>query len=201
MDKCLKFDAHINKIFKNCMYHLRNIFKIRRYLTTEACKLLIHALVTSRLDYCNSLLYGCNKSSVHCLQLIQNYAARLIYKVPKFYHITPYLKDLHWLPVHARIKFKILTIVFKCIHGNGPSYLSDLTCRKTVKRPGLRSQLGLLLEVPRTVSRATLSKADGAFSIARPKLWNDLPAPIQNCTRFDIFKFKLQTFQFRNTLN
>ena len=120
MDQHLKLDRHVNKIFKVCMFHLRNISKIRRFLTTEACKLLIHALVTSRLDYCNSVLYGCNQSILQRLQLLQNYAARLVYRIPKFCHITPYLKDLHWLPVQARIQLKLLSIVFKCIHGTGP---------------------------------------------------------------------------------
>ena len=114
------------------------ISKIRRFLTTEACKLLIHALVTFRLDYCNSIIYCCNQSILQRLQLIQNYAARLVYRIPKFSHITPYLMDLHWLPVQARIQFKLLSIVFKCIHGTGPQYLSELLCRRTT-RPGLRS--------------------------------------------------------------
>ena len=72
MDQHLKLDMHVNKVFKVCMFHLRNISKIRRFLTTEACKLLIHALVTSRLDYCNSILYACNQSILQHLQLLQN---------------------------------------------------------------------------------------------------------------------------------
>ena len=106
IDQHLKLDRHVNKI--------------RRFLTTEACKLLIHALVTSRLDYYNSILYGCNQSILQRLQLLQNYAARLVSRIPKFCHITPSLKDLHWLPVQGRIQFKLLSIVFKCIHGTGP---------------------------------------------------------------------------------
>ena len=78
-----------NKIFKVCMFHLRNISKIRRFLTIEACKLLVHAFVTLRLDYCNSVLYGCKQSVLKRLQLLQNYFARLVYKTPKFSHITP----------------------------------------------------------------------------------------------------------------
>ena len=108
MDQHLKLDRHVNKVFKVCMFHLRNISKIRRFRTTEPCKLLIHALVTSRLDYCNSILYDCNQSILQRLQLLQNYAARLVYRIPKFCHITPYPKDLHWLPVQARIQFKLL---------------------------------------------------------------------------------------------
>ena len=196
MDQYLKLDRHANKAFKVRMFHLRNISKIRRSLTTEACKLLIHALVTSRLDYCNSILYGCNQSTLQRLQLLQNYTARLVYRIPKFCHITPYLKDLHWLPVQARIQFKLLSIVYKCIHGNGPQYLSELLCRRTT-RPGLRSANFFKLYIPRTQSRAERSTADRAFSISGPKLWNQLPASIQNSCSLDVFKSRLKTFLFK----
>ena len=196
MDQHLNLDRQANKIFKLCMFHLRNISKIRRFLTTEACKLLVHALVTSRLDYCNSILYGCNQSVLKRLQLLQNYAARLVHKIPKFSHITPYLKDLHWLPVEARIQFKLLTIVFKCLHGTGPHYLTELLCRRTT-RPGLRSANALQLTVPKTKSRAERSNADRAFSIAGPKLWNQLPVVIKNSSSLDVFKSRLKTFYFK----
>ena len=190
MNQHLKLDRHVNKVFKVCMFHLRNISKIRRFLTTVFCKLLIHALVTSRLDYCNSILCGCNQSILQRLQFLQNYAARLVYRIPKFCHITPYLKDLHWLPVQARIQFKLLSIVFKCIHGTGPHYLLELLCRRTM-RPGLRSAYSFKLYSPRTQSRAERSTADRAFSISGPKLWNQLPASIQNNCSLDVFKFRL----------
>ena len=84
IDQHMKLNAHVNKVMKGCLYHLRNISKIRKYLSTDAAKSLIHALVTSRLDCCNSLLYGCKKSSIQCLQRLQNYAARVICKVSKY---------------------------------------------------------------------------------------------------------------------
>ena len=178
------------------MFHLRSISKIRHSLTTEACKLLINALITSRLDYCNSILYSCNQSILQRLQLLQNYAARLVYRIPKFCHITPYLKDLH-LPVQARIQFKLLSIVFKCIHGTGPQYLSKLLCRRTT-RHGLRSANSFKLYIPRTQSRAGRSTADRAFSISGPKQWNQLPDSIQNSCSLDVFKSRLKTFLFKN---
>ena len=116
--------------------------------------------------------------------------------IPKFCHITPYLQDLHWLPVQARIQFKLLTIVFKCIHGNGPQYLSELLCRK-MTRPGLRSANSLILCIPRTLSRAEQSTADRSFSISGPKLWNQLPVSIQNSCSLDDFKSRLKTFLFK----
>ena len=190
--------GHVNKVFKVCMFHLRTISKIRRFLTIEACKLLIHALVTSRLDYCNSILYGCNQSVLQRLQLLQNYAARLVYKIPKFCHITPYLKDLHWLPVQARIQFKLLTIVFKCIHGNGPQYLSELPLpQNDAPWPKIR-KLHHTLHSQNTIKGGT-KHGDRSFSISGPKLWNQLPVSIQNSCSLDVFKSRLKTFLFKNT--
>ena len=123
-DEQLKLDGHVNKIIKTCFYHLRNIFKIRKYLSIGATKSLVHALVTSRLDYCNSLLYGYKMSSIKRFQRIQNYSARAICKIAKYDHISPVLKQLHWLPVKARIEHE-LSIVLYCtvlfcivIHGH-----------------------------------------------------------------------------------
>ena len=104
--------------------------------------------------------------------------------------------DLHWLPVEARIQFKLLTIVFKCLHGTGPHYLTELLCRRTT-RPGLRSANALQLTVPKTKSRAERSNADRAFSIAGPKLWNQLPVVIKNSSSLDVFKSRLKTFYFK----
>ena len=115
IDEQLKLGGHVNKIIKTCFYHLRNIFKIRKYLSIDATKSLVHALVTSRLDYCNSLLYGCKTSSIKRLQRIQNYSARAICKIAKYDHISPVLKQLHWLPVKARIEHKLLTLTFKAV--------------------------------------------------------------------------------------
>ena len=113
-----KLNVHVNKVMKGCLYHLRNISKICKYLCTDATKSLIHTLVTSCLDWCNLLLYGCKKSSIQCLhvQRLQNYATRVICKVCKYDRIAPILKELHWLPVQARIEYKLLTLTFKCVH-------------------------------------------------------------------------------------
>ena len=139
-------------VMKGCLYHLRNISKIRKYLSTDAAKSLVHALVTSRFDCCNSLLYGCKKSSIQCLQRLQNYAARVICKVSKYDHITPILKELHWLPVQARIEYKLLTLIL----------------RRVASRPGLRSLNNISSFVPKTISRADKRTADRALSLSAP---------------------------------
>ena len=98
-------------------------------------------------------------------------------------------------PVQARIQFKLLSIVFKCIHGTGPQNLSELLCRRTT-RPGLRSANSFKLYIPRTQSRAERSTADRAFSTSGPKLWNQLPASIQNSCSLDVFKSRLFIQEF-----
>ena len=92
-----------------CAYfHLHNIRRISKYLDQESLLTLTHAFSTSRLDYCNSLLYGAPVTQIEKLQRIQNAAARLITRSPKFCHMGPILRQLHWLPIRSRIHHKIL---------------------------------------------------------------------------------------------
>ena len=114
----MNFHEQVNKLCKTSFYFLYNIRKIRKYLTKEVTATLVHALVISRLDYCNSLMYGHYQliKSLNYREYVQNSAARLVYMVPKFVHISPLLKELHCLPVKYRIEFKILTLTFQGIH-------------------------------------------------------------------------------------
>ena len=123
LDNTLSMDSHISQVCRSASYHLRRIGAVRRYLTTDAAKSMVNGLITSRLDYCNALLVGLPKSSTNRLQRIQNTAARIITRTPKRQHITPVLAELHWLPVTARIEFKILLYVFKAVTGTAPGYL------------------------------------------------------------------------------
>ena len=106
--------------------------------------------MTSHPDYCNSLLSGVPQYQLNCLQKILNAAARLVCLVPKFDHLTPYLIDLHWLPVEFWIKFKVLTFVFKAFNGVAPRYFSDLIRKTSSPRSALRSNDLTLLVMPRT---------------------------------------------------
>ena len=118
--------AHVSKAVKSANYHLRNIGRIRKYLTAESSKSAVISLVTSRFDYCNGLICGIPKELICKLQREQNNAARVITLTKKHDHITPVLKELHWLPVRKRIEFKILLLAYKCLHGTAPSYLREL---------------------------------------------------------------------------
>ena len=125
MDPHLTFDSHIKHICKTSFFHLRNIARLRPTLTLPVAERLIHAFVSSKLDYCNALLFGLPNKSIQKLQYIQNSAARILLRVRKYEHITPILHSLHWLPVASRIDYKVCLLTHQCIHGNAPSYLKE----------------------------------------------------------------------------
>ena len=108
-------------------------------------KSIVQAIIMSRLDYCNGLLYGTPAVHLGKLQRLQNAAARLVCTVSRYDHITPSLISLHWLPVTHRIEFKIAMLVHKCIYGVAPQYLLDLIKIKVSSRYQLRSYWGILL--------------------------------------------------------
>ena len=184
----------ISHICKNGYFSLYKIGKIRKLLDKACTEKLIHAFVTSRLDYCNGLLYGIPKYQIDRLQSLQNAAARLVSCTRKFDHITPVLYDLHWLPVEARINFKILLITFKIINHVAPLYLSDLISIYVPTR-NLRSAEKLLLVQPR--GNFNRSYGQRAFSVCSPSLWNSLPFEMRNIMTVDIFKRSLKTYLFR----
>ena len=107
-DRNLTFDAEITKTCCTCYYHLHNIRTIRKYLTLDSTRCLVHVPVMGHVDYCNSLLYGLPRNNINKLQRLQNMAARLITNTLRFCHITTVLCQLHWLPIGVRIKFKVI---------------------------------------------------------------------------------------------
>ena len=178
LDRNLSMDAHITRTCSTAFYYLYNIRRIRPYLSRQTTEILVHAFITSRLDYCNSLFYGIPSYQLHKLQRIQNAAARLIFRESKFCHITPLQRLLHWLRVKQRIQFMILLLNFRAIHGSSPQYIMDLITVKEPTRYCLRSQNSITLMRPRGKFLETLG--DRSFSAAAPKVWNSLPAEIRN---------------------
>ena len=148
-DQTASLDGHVKSVCKSALFHLRNIAKIREYLNVESTKSLLHAFVTCRLDNCNSLLIGSPSFLIQKLQRIQNCTARLVTGQPKFAHVTPILKELHWLPIEQRVAFKVLLLAYKGLNGLAPKYISDMLVRYTPCRV-LRSSDRHLLNVPKT---------------------------------------------------
>ena len=135
------------------------------------------------------------RSLISKLQRVQNAAAQLVMDVPKYSHITPVLHELHWLPVHARIQFKVLLFAFKAIHDLAPSYIKDLIEIKSKSSFNLRSNSGILLEPP--IGKMLTTLGARSFHAAAPQLWNSLPLNIRSLTSIDIFKKSLKTYLFR----
>ena len=129
IDSDLSYHQHISKVIQTSYLHIRQIRKIRHSLDLISAVLLGNSLVSSRLDFCNSLFYGLPKSSLKRLQCVQNTLARVVISSCKKYdHIQPVLHQLHWLPVDKRIEFKIATLTYKVLETSQPSYLSASLC-------------------------------------------------------------------------
>lgn len=193
LDAHLSMEAQVNSVCRSMNYHLRNIRKIRPLITQPIAAQLVHSLISSRLDYCNSLLYGIPDSLLSRLQRVQNTAARIVSRCPRASHITPVLEELHWLPVRARIQFKILLLTYKCVHGLAPQYLCELITPYSNVR-SLRSNTQLLLNVPKSRLRTS---GDRAFCVAAPTEWNKLPIEIKMSDTVSCFKGLLKTHLYK----
>ena len=196
LDNQLKMSEQVSSLCRSCFFQLRQIRTIRRSLTSDSTKTLVNAFVNSRLDYCNSLLYGIGEGLMDRLQRVQNAAARLVSGAKKYDHITPIMMDLHWLPIRRRVTFKVATLVYKCLHGCAPVYLAD-DCVAVSSIPGrrfLRSAAHLELTVPRT---RTMTSGPRAFPVCGPTVWNSLPCTLRSPElSYNCFRKKLKTELF-----
>ena len=191
MDSQMSLESHINDLRKRCYYNIRRIWNIRSCLNEEATKSLVHALVISKLDYCNAILVNLPTTILSRLQRIQNACARLIKLAPRDASITDILIELHWLPIKERCEYKVMTIVYKALHGQSPDYIASLIEQYTPSRLLRSSDKCLLIE-----DRYKLSFGKRAFSVAAPRLYNSLPVHIKDAKTVEHFKTKLKTLLF-----
>ena len=133
LDDKFTLKSHIRSIAKSCFFKLRSMYKIRKCITEDAAKIMVNSMITSKLDYCNAILCGLPNCDLNRLHSVQKLAARLITGIRKYDHITLLLKQLHRLPVKRRIEYKIVLLVFKCLRGTAPEYLSELLDRRENK--------------------------------------------------------------------
>ena len=183
-DKTHQFKRHIISTCQSIFMHIQRIGRIRKYLSKKTCLKLVYSVLSAKLDYCNALLNGLPNTQLRLLQRAQNAAARLITRSKKFDHISPILKQLHWLPVNYRIQFKILLLTYKAINGLAPPYIAELIEQYKPSR-SLRSSDKLKLKIPRTKLK---SYGDRSFAYSAPQLWNQLPHDVCSAPTVENFK-------------
>lgn len=194
-DAHLSLDTHISRLTRTCFLQLRQLRAIRRCVNSDTMKMLLHAFVVSRLDYCNSLFAGLPSSSINKLQVLQNSAARLYGGLRRSDHVKPVLKHLHWLRIPQRIDYKLCTLVYQAVHGTGPLYLQEM-CIPIATDKALSSHRSAGrgdLRIPRT---KTTTYGSRPFSVSGPTAWNSLPSHIRSAPSIDTFKKQLKTFLF-----
>ncbi len=190
LESNLSFDSHVSSICKTAFFHLKNISKLRPMLSMSNAEMLIHAFMSSRLDYCNALLGGCSARLIN--KMVQNAAARVLTRTRKYYHISPVMSTLHWLPINHRIDLKILLITYKSLNGLAPQNLSELLSHYSPPRL-LQSQNSGQLIIPR-ISKSTAGGR--SFFYIAPKLWNNLPNTVREADTLCQFKSRLKTHLF-----
>ena len=192
MDEKLSMEKCINTICQSCYIQLKGLWRIRKCLSTNAAKALVHGLITSRLDYCNSLLYGLPRKLITKLQRIQNACARFITYTPQFDHITPVLASLHWLPIQRRIQFKILLLTVKATIGQAPQHMQDMIkfrqCNVITRSTNSRALC--------TPKISTKTYGGRTFKFASSHLWNNLPLNVKCSTSIHQFRTSLKTHLF-----
>ena len=177
LDCHLTMNAHVSNIARTCYFELRRLASIRRILTSTATATLVSAFVLSRIYYCNSLLFGSTHDVTSHLQRIQNYAARVILRLPMSSSITIHLKSLHWLPVKVRSTYKITCLCYHCHSSTASSYVTDMLQKKPLHTRNTRSNSYTMPLLNRPAhSKATLG--DRSFSFAS-SVWNSIPNDVR----------------------
>ena len=197
LDCHLTMNAHVSNIARTCYFELRRLASIRRFLTSTATATLVSAFVLSRIDYCNSLLFGSTNDVTSHLQRIQNYAARVIFRLPMSSSITIHLQSLHWLPVKVRSTYKIACLCYHCHSSTTPSYVTDMLHKKPLHTRNTRSSSYTMPLLNRPAhSKATLG--DRSFSFASSSVWNSIPNDVRCAPSISSFKSRLKTYLFRS---
>ena len=185
---------HIDSVIQRCNLTLRELWQIRSYLSFHTSRTLINSLITCHLVLFNGCRSAFPEYQITKLQKMQNRCARLIFRLPTHLHITPFIHQPHWLKVSYRITFKVCLLVWKCLHGLAPQYLTELL---KYSSSGLRSQSSKLL----TAERFCLDNTRGAFALASPRLYNRLPLEVREAGSLDGFKTKLKRHLFQLQLD
>ena len=192
-DQTMTLSQHVDSLRRSVTYHIRNLWRIRRFIDTESCHAAARALITSRLDYCNAIFTLLSSSDVKRLQRLQNSAARLVFAVGRKVDASSLLEKLHWLPVKKRIIFfKVLLYVYKALNNSAPSYLSQCFTLYHPSRQLRSSEDKTLLCIPRELTAIGRKN----FNITAAYAWNELPKNIRLAPSTAAFKRLLKTHLF-----
>ncbi len=185
LDSHLTMDKHVLTVSRACNFHLRALRLIRPALTLEMASSVASSLIHSRLDYANAVLLGISNKNLNKLQHLQNSLARTV--LQGFSHLAELLlHNLHWLPIRKRIDFKIACVTYNAVSYRQRLYLSTLLTPAQGGRM-LRSTNQQLLKIP----FCSTHFGSRAFSVAAPKIWNNIPLDIRNCPSFSRLKTHL----------
>jgi len=169
---------------------------IRRSVPRTVFQLLVSCLVLPRLDYCNAVLAGISLHLARCLQSVMNAAARLVFTSSKCDHITLLLRQLHLLKVPRRIYYKLVVLVYKCLHGLAPSYLADKLHHPAESQFLKASAFRFVSWTVYSLYPTLNLYSDQAFPVAAVRIWNSLPQHITSAPSLPVFCSCLKTYFF-----
>ena len=193
LDEKLTFDDHISGIVQTGNYHLWALRHIRPLVDQDTANTIACLLVCTRLDYCNTILYGVKKQNIGRLQHVQHSLARIVCLAPYRSFNSRLRRHLHWLPVQERITFKITTLTHKVLTHHQPGYLSELSVEYWPVY-NLCSEDKILLVIPWMKTKI----ASRAFRVSAPTIWNSLPLSLRCTTTISSFRSQLKTYVFGN---
>ena len=196
LDCHLTMNAHVSNIARTCYFKLRRLASICRFLTSTATATLVSAFVLSRIDYCNSLLFGSTHDVTSHLQRILNDAARVILRLPMSSSITIHIISLHWLPVKVRSTYRIVCLCHHCHSSTAPSYVTGMLHKKVNNRNTRSSSYTMPLLNRPAHSKATLG--DRSFCFASSSVWNSIPNDVRCASSLSSFKSRLKKYLFRS---
>ena len=192
----LTMNAHVSNIARTCYFELRRLASIRRFLKSTATATLVSAFALSRIDYCNSLLFGSMHDVTSHLQRISKDAAQVHFCLPKSSSITTHLKSLHWPPVKVRSTYTTACLCYHCHSSTAPSYVAEMLQRNPSHTCITRSTSYTMRHLNRPAhSRATLGNR--SFCLASSSVWNSIPNYVRCAPSLSSFKSCLKTCLFR----
>ena len=194
LDCHLTMNAHVSNIARTCYFELRRLASIRIFLNSTATATLVSAFVLSRIDYCNSLLFGSTHDVTSHLQRMQNYEARVILRLPKSSSLITHTKSLQWLPVKVRSTYKITCLCYHCHSSTAPSYVADMLHIK----PSHTRSSSYTMPLLNRPAHIKATHGDCSFSFASSSVWNSISNDVRCVPSLSSSKSRLKTYLFRS---